>query len=217
MNTPTLYLMSKYTGREAESLKENQDAWLALFHKGYFQYSPICETHNIEEYRKEQAWEGCEKCLNFVLPIEDPICDNCSSSNNNYNPINKQIFKKPDYVARDLRLLESWCIDLKCKFDSIGGACYKPNEFQDPVIVDCDNYIQRDDGSVGHCELKYQPKVVGVVLPSGLSTVIDNEGNPQWSKGVRMEYEFMQSKHILVITLETALTVPPEQWKEYGL
>lgn len=195
MNAPTLYLMSKYTGREADSLKENQDAWLALDQKGYLVYSPICESHNIEEYRKSSLNRD------RVVPI-------------------LQYGKEPDYVARDLQLLENWlkhdsecCPLIIC--NQIGVPCYK-----------CQTRNQYDSG------------VVGVVLPSavvcncgGCGTNYFREVKPPYisccperqlvlgwkSKGALKEYEFMQSHHILCITLETALTVPPEQWKECGL
>jgi hypothetical protein len=62
-NKYILYLMSKYTGREADNLKENQDAWLALHSKGYFVYSPICESHNIEEYRQQLEHESPNNLL----------------------------------------------------------------------------------------------------------------------------------------------------------
>lgn len=143
-----LYLMSKYTGREAESLKENQDAWLALNEKGYIVYSPICESHNIEEYRQE-------------LEQESP---------------NNLLAKPIDYVARDLRVI--------------------------------DNFKQ----------------VVGVVLPSAYHMELVEQRYENrledliWdSNGAKKEYDFMKSKHILCISLETALTVPREQWEEYVL
>jgi hypothetical protein len=142
-----LYLMSKYTGREAESLKENQDAWLALNEKGYIVYSPICESHNIEEYRQE-------------LEQESP---------------NNLLAKPIDYVARDLRVI---------------------NNFK---------------------------QVVGVVLPSAYhypnsTSTYNIELGFIWdSKGAKAEYDFCKAHHILVISLETALTVPREQWEMHNL
>jgi hypothetical protein len=192
MNTPTLYLMSKYTGREAECLKENQDAWLMLHRKGYLVYSPICETHNIEESRKE---------FNEAKYLGNAL--------NGY-------IKEPDYVARDLQLLESWCIEPEYIYDK--------DEFENPIREINPKWTQ--------------PKVVGVVLPSavvcncgGCGTNYFREVKPPYisccperhlvlgwkSKGALKEYEFMQSHHILCITLETALTVPPEQWSKYSL
>lgn len=190
MSKPILYLMSKYSGCEAESLKENQDAWLALNAKGYWAYSPICESHNIEEYRQE-------------LEQESP---------------NNLLAKPIDYVARDLRLLEVWLKDDANQFlhkgcggvvHDIGGdqgMCFKCQDYCDLETTDLYN--------------RYDSGVVGVVLPSAILMIIDTgfERKIIWdSKGAQKEYEFMKAHHILVISLETALTVPPAQWEDYVL
>jgi hypothetical protein len=209
MNTPTLYLMSKYTGREAESLKENQDAWLMLHRKGYLVYSPICESHNIEERRKAEVDLECRT---------DTRCVDCKYYDNGDCNLPKdcKYYEEPDYVARDLQLLESWCIEPEYIYDK--------DEFENPIREINPKWTQ--------------PKVVGVVLPSavvcncgGCGTNYFREVKPPYisccperhlvlgwkSKGALKEYEFMQSHHILCITLETALTVPPEQWSKYSL
>jgi hypothetical protein len=99
----------------------------------------------------------------------------------------------------------------------------------------------------GYCELKeeigYDSGVVAIVLPSAyhyecsvchhqFNTFDSYEVDPHaficgeeastcdliWdSKGAEREYLFCKEHHILCITLETALTIPQEQWREYAL
>jgi hypothetical protein len=188
-----LYLMSKYTGREADSLKENQDAWLALDQKGYTVYSPICESYNIEEYRKEfneAKYAG--------------------------NAINGYI-KEPDYVARDLRLIEAW---LKHDYEVYTEFCR------------CSGWHKYQMGSMPcgaateeGCKVDgYDSGVVAVVLPSAYHMELVEQRYENrledlvWdSKGAQAEYDFMKAHHILVISLATALTVPREQWEMHNL
>lgn len=209
-NTRWLYLMSKYTGRELDSLKENQDAWLTLNQKGYFVYSPICETHNVEEYRYHKYECGCK-------PIEDGCgpCEECEF---------KREIEQPDYVARDLALIEAL---LKHDYEVYTEYCR------------CSGWHKYQMGSMpcgaadeSGCKIDgYDSGVVGVVLPSAMDSInfyvahgdlkltIDliREGKMNYSIGAIREYDFCKSKHLLVISLETALTIPPEQWEEYGL
>jgi hypothetical protein len=231
---PWLYLMSKYTGRELDSLQENQDAWLALNAKGYWVYSPICESHNIEERRKEIYDFYCEKCDRIFgiciadFPQDREYCPQCRSV-----IIRKNDYKEPDYVARDLALIKSWLVpEPICGAEEQGynrysifhDGCIGCKFVEDPI----DEY---------HCStcglLKWkQPKVVGVVLPSSiikcshpnfcnypeLPLIIINNERYHWdSKGAKAEYDFMKAHHILVISLETALTIPSDRWEEYGI
>lgn len=223
MSDPTLYLMSKYTGREADSLKENQDAWLALDAKGYLVYSPICENHNIEERR--QCLHICPKCKtkklfwNMRLRYDQSICSDCGQIYKDMDLIEE--YKEPDYVARDLRLIENWL-----KHDS--------NEF---LHQGCGGVVHDIGGDQGmcfkcreYCDLKttelynhYDSGVIGVMLPSAYhypnsTSTYNIELGFIWdSKRAKAEYEFCKAHYILVIPLEIALTVPRDQWREYGL
>jgi hypothetical protein len=234
MTAPTLYLMSKYTGREADSLRENQDAWLALKSKGYFPYSPICETHNIEEYRKlshfrcpcckqeisedgfKSGYGGClcatwiKDQRRFYIDLSD-IDEKCKDNTHIAEPI----YKKPDYVARDLRLIENW---MKHDVYYYTDAC----ECQ----VFPDGSFPCGAASEHGCQVRgYDSGVVGVVLPSAVDSIkyYNAQDLPSTayhqplSKEVIQEYIFCKSKQILCISLETALTVPPDHWKKMSL
>jgi hypothetical protein len=104
--------------------------------------------------------------------------------------------KMPDYLAGDLALLEDLC-----------------------------NNIHETTGLIHNGEhsyiLKYQPKVVAVVLPSAIPTIqwIIEGGviNKDHSNGAREEYLYCKAHHILVIPLRVALTVPKEKWEGEAL
>jgi hypothetical protein len=240
MSDPTLYLLSQYTGREAESLKENQDAWLALDQKGYTVYSPICENHNIEAYRKrshfrcpcckheisedgfKSGFGGCHCATwikdqyRFYIDLSD-IDEKCKNNTHIAEPI----YNEPDYVERDLRKLAGWLKNDGNEFlhqgcggvvHDIGGdqgMCFKCREYCDLKTTELYNH--------------YDSGVIGVVLPSAFELLPDPTGDDSgyimnWkSKGAQQEYEFCKQHNILVIPLEIALTVPRDQWREYGL
>jgi hypothetical protein len=184
-----LYLMSKYTGREAESLKENQDAWLALNEKGYIVYSPICESHNIEEYRQE-------------LEQESP---------------NNLLAKPIDYVARDLRLIEAWLkhdYEVYTEFCRCSGwHKYQMGSMPCGAATEEGCKVDGYDSGVVAVVLPsaYHMELVEQRYENRLEDLV-------WdSKGAQAEYDFMKAHHILVISLATALTVPREQWEMHNL
>lgn len=168
MINPILYLMSKYSGREAESLKENQDVWLALDAKGFTVYSPICESHNIEEYRKS-------------LRLYD--------KNEFEKPVYIDKYKEPDYVARDLRLIDNF----KQVVGVVLPSVLDYNNNKNCVSADCIEHNITLQQSCTDCSKIWN------------------------SKGAKAEYDFCKDHHILVISLETALTVPREQWEMHNL
>lgn len=203
-----LYLMSKYTGREAESLKENQDAWLALNQKGYLVYSPICESHNIEEHRK----------LLFGVKCNGQIYDLDHDMTHNKGAFHEWVLKyekQPDYVARDLRLIAAW---LKNDADICENSEHYNCDVETRSNCQLHDYARCNEYET--YAPNYDSGVVGVVLPSAYfhgTNAIDQPTIFFTSNGALKEYQFCKEHHILVISLETALTIPKEQWEEYEL
>jgi hypothetical protein len=188
---PILYQMSKYSGRETDSVEENFKTQAELLKIGYTTLNPIGHSHFYEMWRQKSENAGYCPYPNGKCDVENAAVK-CETAACPYYEIRIPV---PDYVAHDLKLLEGWCVDF------VGKGKY-------------DDY-------------RYQPNVVCVVLESGLFTVkalestltvpIQTTLDSNWSNGVCQEFKFAKAHHILVITLETALTVPCDKWSACGL
>jgi hypothetical protein len=202
-----LYLINKYTGCEQASVEESMQAVAQLLEKGFYPFSPILHTHFYEEWR--QRHHICALCggkLIWYLGLKDGVvqCDDCKAYFEHKK--RKDKYKQPDYYAWDLALLTSWlrkddgCCNLVI-CNQIGIPCHK-----------CNTRNQYDSG------------VVAVVLPSAYHMESSNNEIQTYievkiwdSKGAKLEYTFCKEHHILVITLETALNQPPEDWRNFAL
>jgi len=219
---PLLYCISKYGGRESESIEENNHAVAQLFEKGYLPFSPIVNSHHFDLWLKSRKY-----CKSFQDECRSKDCDGLpNNSELDGNTIcygihglsNKLQYKIPNYYEYDLAIMERFLrhdtnndINHVCRVcgDTICGSCQK-----------------------GRIDYKYDSGLIAVLLDSALPTINwitasykffeHQDWEPILKKnglsiGVAKEYQFCHDHHVLCITLETALTIPPESWKEYGL
>lgn len=201
MTKPILYLISNDDISEFDYDQLN-NVVRQLLQRGYDVFSPqnYWSTFEADPHICTQEHDGII-CKDYPHHIGCP----------NYFPF------PADYSKTNLVFLESWCV---------------PNSSYNRGVVNCidDDHVE---------DLSYQPKVVAVVLPSAIDsinwfkekiTVIPPlDDNDEW-KNIKniiiyckksfesiKEYAFCKFKHIIVITIEMALTIPFEQWEAYGL
>jgi hypothetical protein len=182
---PILYLISKYGGREAESIEENNHAVAQLLEKGFIPFSPIVNSHHFDLWLK--AYNEA-KYLGQAM--------------NGY-------YKIPNYYEYDLALMTGW-------LHNDGGDCYREwcNQCNKPMMSIDESREHGQHKKVIRDWIQYDSGFVAVVLPSAY----EDFGVRVWlSKGAKLEYEWCKVHHVLVIALETALTIPQEQWRDYAL
>jgi len=240
-NKPIIYQISRYSGREEESVQENRANKRAMRAKGFVVFNPIDHTHYEE--RDRTGHPMCPKCQSTDLTWWGPKFDDkhneillCMDCNHEFTQKTASYHPLPDYVGEDLAILAAMCdptppyhcilcsgdLDLEKHICTQCGAAYSPTA---PIYKDLP---------------RYQLKIVAEVLPSALDSIVVlkglletemvqkegidwdamikcNQKAADYSIGAMKEYLFCRAHHILVISQQTAFDVPWEQWRDHAL
>jgi len=203
-----LYLISNEDEEEENYCFEPKAAVKELMFKGFFCYCPQLAWAEFKRNYKVCATYDVVSCMKYPNHIGCPI----------YYP-------NPNYVAHDLHKIEGWM-----KHDC-GMICENNHHsvlFTDERCGICNKFQKVE---------YYDSGIVGVVLPSAylyvsekvdyydciiknatIDDTVFTHLKANWDlKGAEQEYAFMHAHHILVITLETALTIEPSRWEEYAI